>query len=335
MYESGLGNVGIGTVITNAGAALSVTNGNVGIGTWKPGSIYQIGNNAFTVNAAGMIAATSGITTSGGYTQSGTALNIFSGNVGINSAVPGAVLDVQGTTRILGGFNLGIGTSTPGQMLDVQGTIRTLNELVNGNVGIGTSFINGAGEGAFEVMNGNVGIGTWVPALSLDVVGTVRTKGFIYSGGTPALNYVLTALDTNGDTTWTSAGGVSGWTISSNNTDVYESGLGNVGIGTIYTTTSALTVMNGNVGIGTWKPSSIFQIGNNAFTVNAAGMIAATTGITTSGGYTQSGTAFNIFTGNVGINSAAPGAVLDVQGTTRILGGFNLGIGTSYPGQMH
>ena len=27
-----------------------------------------------------------------------------------------------------------------------------------------------------------------------------------------------------------------------------------MGIGTIYTTTSALTVMNGNVGIGTWKP---------------------------------------------------------------------------------
>ena len=98
--------------------------------------------------------------------------------------------------------------------------------------------------------------------------------------------------------------------------------------GTIYTTTSALTVMNGNVGIGTWKPSSVFQIGNNAFTVNAAGMIAATTGITTSGGYTQSGTALNIFTGNVGINSVAPGAVLDIQGSARILGGFNLGIGT-------
>ena len=98
----------------------------------------------------------------------------------------------------------------PGQRLDVTGTVRDIGELVNGNVGIGTSFINGANEGALAVMNGNVGIGTWVPGLMLDVSGTEsRTKGFyFYSGATPALNYVLTALDTNGDTTWSPAGGV-------------------------------------------------------------------------------------------------------------------------------
>ena len=30
-------------------------------------------------------------------------------------------------------------------------------------MGIGTTFIGGAGEAALTVMNGNVGIGTWLP----------------------------------------------------------------------------------------------------------------------------------------------------------------------------
>ena len=74
------------------------------------------------------------------------------------------------------------------------------------------------------------------------------------SGQIPMLNYVLTAIDTSGDTTWSSPGGVSGWTIT-NLTDVYETSSGNVGIGTTITNAgAALSVMNGNVGIGTWVP---------------------------------------------------------------------------------
>ena len=107
--------------------------------------------------------------------------------------------------------------------------------------------------------------------------------------------YVLTSSDSSGDTTWSSPGGVSGWTISGNN--VYQTFGGNVGIGTTLLTTSALTVMNGNVGIGTWIPSSPLAVGANAFTVNSAGAITATTGITTSGAYTQSGVGINAFSG--------------------------------------
>ena len=43
-------------------------------------------------------------------------------------------------------------------------------------------------------------------------------------------------------------GTVGGWTTSGNN--VYETSGGNVGIGTTMLTTAALTVMNGNVGVG-------------------------------------------------------------------------------------
>ena len=215
-------------------------NGNVGIGTWIPVEPLAVGKNAFTVNSSGAITATTGITTSGAYTQSGIGINAFTGNVGI-------------------------GSSAPGQPLDVNGT--------------------------------------------------VRTTYFTMSGQAPVAGYVLTASDSSGDSTWTSAGSVSGWTTSGSN--VFETGNGNVGIGTTLLTTSALTVMNGNVGIGTWIPEEPLAVGKNAFTVNSSGAIIATTGITTSGAYTQSGIGINAFTGNVGIGSSAPGQPLDVNGTVR------------------
>ena len=96
------------------------------------------------------------------------------------------------------------------------------------------------------------------PGQTLDVNGTIRTTNFVMGGQNPVSGFVLTASDSSGDTTWASAGGVSGWTVSGNN--VYEAGNGNVGIGTNLLTTAALTVMNGNVGIGTWVPVQALQV---------------------------------------------------------------------------
>src|ERR1019366_3360154 len=109
------------------------------------------------------------------------------GNVGIGSVTPGQSLDVNGTVRMTG-FNLNSSTGAGYILTDVSGTgagtwqaaaAGGTNFWINdgGNVGIstiyavgiGTTFVGGAGEASFAVMNGNVGIGAWLPAVICQV----------------------------------------------------------------------------------------------------------------------------------------------------------------------
>ena len=149
-----------------------------------------------------------------------------------------------------------------------------------------------------------MGIGSLTPGQKLDVAGTVRTHYFIMSGQVPMLNYVLTATDTSGDTTWSSPGGISGWTIT-NLTDVYETSGGNVGIGTTITNAgAALSVMNGNVGIGTWKPQGKLDV---------EGTLSITT-----------------FAGNVGIGTWVPGSALNIPYGAITVGQYAAGNASYY-----
>ena len=262
-------------------------NMNLGIGTSSPGSnLSVLGSEslgAYATNAA----------PAGGL--------IASGNVGIGSSAPGQLLDVQGTVRSLYFSGNGAGlTNVAGTNYWNYSAAANIGVSTTQAVGIGTTFVGGTGEAALSVMNGNVGIGTWVPGQILDVKGTVRTTGFAMTGQSPLVGYVLTASDTNGNATWSSAGGLEGWTVSGGN--VYTTtGSNNVGIGTT-TPQGGLVVTNGNVGIGTW---------------------------TTTGG------SLIVKGGNVGIGTAFPAQLLDVFGTVRDIGEIvngNVGIGTWVPG---
>ena len=96
----------------------------------------------------------------------------------------------------------------------------TASLTVLGNIGVGTvagdSYLTTAPPTGGEIIYGNVGIGSLAPGQKLDVKGTVRAIGFTMSGQTPVSGYVLTASDSAGDATWSSAGGISGWTTSGN-----------------------------------------------------------------------------------------------------------------------
>src|SRR4029077_7246561 len=127
---------------------------------------------------------------------------------------------------------------------------------------------------------------------------------FTMSGQSPSSGFVLTAVDTRGHTTWSTAPSVAGWTVSGNN--VYESLSGNVGIGTTSVTQGSLVVTNGNVGIGTWTTSNPLTIVGGAAigSTSFANTAAPANGL--------------LVSGNVGLGSLSPGVQLDVNGTVRI-----------------
>lgn len=259
----------------------------------------------------------------GGGTPGGSATQLQYNNSGSFGGVTGS--------SVVGG-NIGLGTATPGQVLDVNGTVRAKAFVA----GTGTATITGDS-------NGNVGINQASPGKTLDVAGTLRSIGFTLSGNNAQNNYVLTSTDSAGDATWSPVGASSQWTTVNTN-DVYLPNNGNVGIGTFLPknlldvqgtlSLKALNVnANGNVNIGT------ITSGNGILTIGALGQDIVTSvgnvgiGTTAAGSplvVTGTGTISLTTTGNVGVGSANPGVLLDVAGSMRALGyTTNVGIGTS------
>jgi len=365
LLNGGAGNVGINTIYAvgigtsfvggTGEAALSVMNGNVGIGTWAPSTLLQLKGSSqnFYVN------------------------NI--GNVGIGSISPQDSLDVVGNidssdfVNALGisiGGNNGVefGGTTSIAQISANLVVPYKIQFETGGGAFGMTFWNdnslGIGTtsptGALEVEGGNVGIGTWAPGGLLDVKGTARMTGFVLTGNGAANGNVLVGNGV-GVGTWMPASSLS---ASSSNYWLLNGGAGNVGINTGYavgigtsfvggTGEAAFAVMNGNVGIGTWLPGALLQVGtganwlqfatNGQLTVNNNGIVIADgssfaggdtyfiTGTTSSNWEQSNGGAgvnaitvsYNTATAtNVGINTDVPMGALEIEGG-------NVGIGTT------
>jgi hypothetical protein len=312
VYLPNNGNVGIGTSFTNSGAALSIMNGNVGIGTWSPIALFQVGSgpfaNVFSVNSSGKADSKefeliAGVSDTG---HVGTDQNANQGfypwdpndNLTLNSEhsiyLNGGALGNTTYIAMTNAGNLGIGTIIPVASLGIVGNIGI------GTNGNGDKFLTNSPPNGGMIIEGNVGIGSLVPGQALDVNGTVRMTGLTLNQN-PGSGYVLVGNGV-GVGTWMPAGtlapanGSNYWLNTAAAGNVGISTTNTVGIGTTSGVGAGLVIMNGNVGIGTWKPSAALDV--------------------ETGGNTY-------FGGNVGIGSSAPGETLDIQGVLRTTN-FNL-----------
>lgn len=261
-----------GTVVTGGGRVLnfltptiSTANNvfNIPVGSGGGGSTSPAGSNTdVQYNSLGSFGA------NGGFIYNGS-------NIGISSANPGQVLDVQGTIRTTNlsvpstGLTIDATTATgltgTGKvMFATSPTITNTLTVVTVRGGTGNTstfnlsntsnaspiaasfgeWDNTSGTGKITGIhldnNSNVGIGSVNPGTTLDVTGTLRTTAFNLPTGSNN-NYVLTS-DSSGNGTWQPSSGGSG-------SNYWNLAVANVGIDTIY-----------NVGIGSVSPTQALDV---------------------------------------------------------------------------
>jgi len=297
VYEqnsSTFGNVGIGTSTTNAGAALSVMNGNVGIGTWIPSRALEVeASSSGTSLTSGSVAAI------GIHNLDKTAYNF--------SDLAFSTLDSSNVSKlgakISGVFTSHTSGSVSGDMAFTTMNAGTAGEKMRltaaGNVGIGTS----TPQGAFVVTNGNVGIGTWAPRGQLDVEGTLSVTTF---GGNVGIGTWVPQ-----DTLYIVTSGTSGFKSQNTNS---QSTIGGAGLTGFQDDGTAMTAGN-RLGFLVFGGS-----GDTAHSVNsnAAGITAYADG--------------NFTTSSIPANlrfETAPTGSLTRTERMRIDSNGNVGIGTS------
>lgn len=292
-----------------------------------------------TPSASGTLARFDTIRTSGSFISTGdvsipytSVTNLRNGGVdtmvidalhnkiGIGTSAPTQMLDVVGTAKAI--TFIGDGTQLTGIPISTGisglGTGVATFLATPSSANLASAITNETGSGALVFGTSPTlvtpALGTPASGVATNLTGTAAslTSGItnalasatttvnVSSATAPSSGQVLTATSSTAATWQPPSGGASGWTLGASNVGI--STTNNVGIGTNLTTMAGLTVMNGNVGIGTWIPSAPLDI-------------------------VGSGNAY--FGGNVGIGSLAPNASLDLGTSGTIVSHRTTGLGFS------
>ncbi|MDO8335500.1 MAG: hypothetical protein Q7T74_01805, partial [Candidatus Saccharibacteria bacterium] len=353
------GNVGIGT--TAPGAKLEVvgsSTGNILIGELGGSATYGAIGLANSISATGYNFASGPADTTlyinrptdkaiqfrENNSNSIQMIIAAGGNVGIGATVPGALLEVNGTTWLRGGTaptsglyvnnlgNVGIGTTSPRQLLDVNGVIAAGNTTdgvamrLNGTdgeiLGINTSFTvynnlslrTTSATQLYLKTDGNVGIGTTAPGALLEVRKdqAAMTQLILNNANTTSAStrFSMYRGATEMANLWVSGTdndlNISNRTVN-NDADIKF----NLSDGSYGVTFKG----SGNVGIGTATPGALLEVNGTTW---LRGGTSPTSGLYVS----------NL--GNVGIGTTAPGAKFEVADTYSVLiGGSGLDTGAN------
>ena len=331
--------------------------GNVGIGTTSPSEKLRISGGASTstvgiygdVNTNSELYLTESSSLVGSLLRYDGAANKFHILTSAGSSWTGK--ERLSIDRDSG--NVGIGTTGPGYKLNVKGAsgdtalMRLDNSDYDGSAtGTAIAFTTGAATGntygRLQVFNGggsatgnlilqnsggNVGIGTTGPAYTLDVWSGQMRATTIRGGGSD--------VGTNGNLyLHTSAGGTN---VALSSSGVSYLNGGNVGIGTtaplskldVYSGTTGPALRVGGTGTGTSNDASIDLYAANAGNVPTYARLGLGVSSSTLGSETgymtfstiNSGTLAEKLritaAGNVGIGTTAPGAKLDISGSSN------------------
>jgi len=325
VYLPNNGNVGIGTTITKAGAALAVMNGNVGIGTWV---------------------------TKGNLDVEGTlSVVTFGGNVGIGTWVPGAQLYVNGNSifgelTTSGSGNGSIVSSGTGSIAggNSENSASTLTSSGTGSVAYGDVFSGSAAGTMLSNNSGSIAMGyAFEGILEATGVGSLAL-GYANNTNLEATQTGSVAIGTNVESTASEAFAL-GVNVVNNTANTLMMG---------FNTIPTMTVTGTNVGVGSTLPGQALDVIGTVRATAFIGNGAQLTGLSTSQwttsntndvylpnrgnvgigtSYTSTGAALSVMNGNVGIGTWVTKGNLDVEGTLS-LGYFanNVGIGTWVPG---